>query len=174
MGGNQYQIDFFCGKNKNLVSGESTKVGGEFFSLVGLGVAGNEKIFGWSRWLPPIPPVEKTLDILYVYIYIYITIYIYIHIYIHIYLYIYVFICITYIYILYIWINMYIYRESLWSWNNTSYAICCHKFLAFLHQQKFTKLCWNFNCNVWFVKYGSILNKKNKRSKMLHKINSRS
>ena len=36
MEGNQYEIDFFCGENKNLVSGESTEGGGEFFSLAGV------------------------------------------------------------------------------------------------------------------------------------------
>ena len=35
---------------------------------------------------------------------------------------------------------IYIHMCSLRSWNNTSYAICWDKFLAFLHQQKFTKL----------------------------------
>ena len=61
---------------------------------------------------------------------------------------------------------------SLRSWNSTSYAICWDKFLAFLHQQKFTKLYWTFNCNVSSVKYACILNKKNKTTKMLNKINS--
>ena len=47
--------------------------------------------------------------------------------------------------------TLYIY--SLWSWNNTSYAIWWDKYLAFLHQQRFTKLYWTFNCYVWSVKY---------------------
>ena len=37
--------------------------------------------------------------------------------------------------------------------SNTSYAIGWDKFLSFLHQQKFTKLHWTFNCKVWSVKY---------------------
>ena len=74
--------------------------------------------------------------------------------------------------ILYIYIYIYIY--SLQSWNNTSYAVCWDKFSAFLDQQKFTKLYWTFNCNVWSVKDTQILNKKNKRTKMLSKVNSRS
>ena len=68
--------------------------------------------------------------------------------------------------------NLYI--CSLRSWNNTSYSICWDKFLAFFHQQKFTKLYWTINCNVWSVKYPRILNKKNKRTKVLNKIDSRS
>ena len=36
------------------------------------------------------------------------------------------------------------------------------------------KLYKTFNCNAWSVKYPWILNKKNKRTKVLKKINSRS
>ena len=111
-----------------------------------------------------------------VYIYIYTCIYVYIlgklciyrvfsmYIYIYIYIYIYVYV---YIYIMYI-----IY--SVQSCNNTSYAIWWGKILAFLHQHKFMKLYWTFNCNVLPVKYAWILNKKNERTKILNKINSRS
>ena len=54
---------------------------------------------------------------------------------------------------------------------NTSYTICRDKFLAFLHQLKFTKLYWTFNCKVWPNAW--IWNRKNKRAKMLNKISSK-
>ena len=125
----------------------------------------NEQIF-WlvGGILLPFPPLGKTL---YVCVYIHVCMYIYIYVYIYLYIYI-------YIHKYYIYIYIYIYIYCLRSWNNTSNAIFWDKFSAFLHQQKFTKLYWNFNCNVWSVKYSWILNKKNKRTKMLNKIKSRS
>ena len=64
--------------------------------------------------------------------------YIYIHIYIYIYLSIYLSIYYTYykldLYIIYIVI---VYDHEI---THTTYAICRDKFLAFLHQQKLTKL----------------------------------
>ena len=162
------------GRGKNLVGGGKSSSGN--FSRW----RGDEQIFG--RWwgLSPISPVGKnSIHVIYrenlVYIYralcvsVYVCIYIYIYIYIFIYMYMHIYyisihICNVYIYIYY----------SLRSWNNTTCAICWDKFLAFLHQQKFTKLYWNFNCTIWSVKYAWILFKKNKITKLLNKINSRS
>ena len=59
---------------------------------------------------------------------------------------------IVYIYT-YTYIYIYIYIYSLQSWNNTRYAICWDTFSAFLHQQKFTKLYWTFNCNAIYQKF---------------------
>ena len=113
--------------------------------------------------VPPHPQKgSKNLYIgIYIVIYIYIFLYI-IHIYIYIYMYIYVCVCMCVCVCVCVCI-------SLPSWNNTSYAICWDKFLAFLHQQKFTKFYWIFSCNVWSL-YQWILNKKNKRTKCWIKL----
>ena len=123
----------------------------------------------------------------YNYIYIYISISISIYIYIYIYVYIYI----LYIYILYIYyidsidtiyIDYIYYIDTKYIYymyivivcnheiTHTSCAICRDKFLAFLYQQKFTKLYWAFNYNMWSNAW--ILNKMNKRAKIVNKINS--
>ena len=135
---------------------------------------------GGGRGLSSIPPSEKKP----VYIYIYIHAYMYIYwenpvyigfslcICIYKYIYIYIYVCVCVCFCIYIYIMYIIY--SVQSCNNTSYGIWWGKILAFLHQHKFMKLYWTFNCNVLSVKYAWILNKKNERTKILNKINSRS
>ena len=107
-----------------------------------------------------------------IYIYIYINIYVYIYIYImsiYVYLYVYLSMIVCVCYFMMVDYIVIVYHHEI---THRSYAICQDKFLAFLHQQKFTKLYWTFNCNVWSNAW--ILNKNNKRAKMLNKINSRS
>ena len=72
---------------------------------------------------------------------------------------------------MYIYIYIYIYIVIVCDHEitHTSYAIYEDKFLVFFFQQKFTKLYWTFNCNVWSNAW--ILNKRNKRAKMLNKLN---
>ena len=101
----------------------------------------------------------------------------YIYIYIYIYIYTYIRYKIKNIYILTLVLDiqsLYIYIVIVCNHEitHTSYTICRNKFLAFLHQQKFTKLYRTFNCNVWSNAW--ILYKKDKRAKRLNKINSRS
>ena len=76
------------------------------------------------------------------YIYIYINIYIYIYIYIYIisiyvYLYVYLSIIVTVCYFMMVDYIVIVYHREI---THRSYAICQDKFLAFLYQQKFTKL----------------------------------